>query len=310
MKELPRKKYYLVRATAKNEDQTIDQNNGLEARISREENRTILSVGLAEIPPLFIKVFLQDQISHMGITIRTMEDHMINAQINHPRETIEMDLGMEFSTFRMETGEILETFLVIHQLKRETFHRIVQTASQEVISLKILLSADLTINLRLVLHPKNKNFNKTIFRRLLTRLAQPQLTIQLDIIRPLSVKLLRTPNSKTDKSRISRLSLNILYFATGDTQKHSGLEIEFMLDTGASCSIINYRIFWEKCQLQHPITIQKSTKVTKTYSGQTVPMIGYATITFSYDPDGQFIFLLTVWITEMRTQNLLGLDFY
>ena len=123
------------------------------------------------------------------------------------------------------------------------------------------------------------------------------------------VKLLRSPNSNNDKSRNSRLSLNIFYFATGDTQKDSGLEIEFMLDTGASCSIINYRTFWEICQLQYPITIQKSTKVTKTYSGQTVPMIGYATITFSYDPDGQFIFPLTVWITEMRTQNLLGMDF-
>ena len=82
-----------------------------------------------------------------------------------------------------------------------------------------------------------------------------------------------------------------------------------MLDTGASCSIINYRKFWEICQLEHPITIQKCTKVTKTYSGQTSPMIGFATITFSYDPDGQFIFPLTVWITEMRTHNLLGMDF-
>ena len=82
-----------------------------------------------------------------------------------------------------------------------------------------------------------------------------------------------------------------------------------MLDTGASCSIINYRTFWEICQLQHPITIQKSTKVTKTYSGPAVPMIGYATITFSYDPDAQFIFPLTVWITQMKTQNLFGMDF-
>ena len=112
-----------------------------------------------------------------------------------------------------------------------------------------------------------------------------------------------------DSSRNSRLSLNIFYFATGDTQKDCGSEIEFMLDTGASCSIVKYRIFWEICQLQHPITIQRSTKVTKTYSGQTVPMIGYATINFSYDPDGQFIFPLTVWITEMRTQNLLCMDF-
>ena len=132
------------------------------------------------------------------------------------------------------------------------------------------------------------------------------------------VKLLRSPNSNTDKSRNSRLSLNIFYFATGDTQNDSGLEIEFMVDTGASCSIIIYRTLWEMCQLQHPIAIQKSTKVTKysgqteyksKYSGQTVPKIGCATITFSYDPDGQFIFPLTVWITEMRTQNLLGMDF-
>ena len=82
-----------------------------------------------------------------------------------------------------------------------------------------------------------------------------------------------------------------------------------MLDTGASCSIINYRTFWEICQLQHPITLQKSTKLTKTYSGQTVPMVGYASITFCYDPDGHFVFPLTVWVTEMKTQNLLGMDF-
>ena len=38
-------------------------------------------------------------------------------------------------------------------------------------------------------------------------------------------------------------------------------------------------------------------------------MVGYANITFCYDPDGQFVFPLTVWVTEMKTQNLLGMDF-
>ena len=38
-------------------------------------------------------------------------------------------------------------------------------------------------------------------------------------------------------------------------------------------------------------------------------MIGYATVTFSYDPDGEFIFPLTVWTTEMRTQNFRLMDF-
>ena len=54
---------------------------------------------------------------------------------------------------------------------------------------------------------------------------------------------------------------------------------------------------------------KKSTTQTKTYSGQFVPMIGFATLTSSYDPDGQSSFPLTFWITELKTQNLLGMDF-
>ena len=123
------------------------------------------------------------------------------------------------------------------------------------------------------------------------------------------LKLLRSPSSTIDQSKNSRLSFNFFYFATGDTQKDSGLEIEFMLDTGASSSIKNYRTFWEICQTQHPIMIKRSTTQTRTYSGQVVPMIGFATVTCSYDPDGQFSFPLTVWITEMKTHHLLGMDF-
>ena len=119
---------------------------------------------------------------------------------------------------------------------------------------------------------------------------------------------MRSPKSDSNGSRSLRLSFNIFYFATGDAQKHSGLEIEFMLGTGASCSIINYRTFWEISQFHHPIVVHRSNKVTKTYSGQVVPMIGYATIEFSYDANGEYTFPLTVWITKMRTQNLLGMD--
>ena len=38
-------------------------------------------------------------------------------------------------------------------------------------------------------------------------------------------------------------------------------------------------------------------------------MMSYATIEFSYDPIGEYSFPLTVGITEMRTQNLHGMDF-
>ena len=57
----------------------MDQNNGLEARISKEETRTILTMGLKEIPPTLIRTFPPDQTSQMGITVRIRDDHMINA---------------------------------------------------------------------------------------------------------------------------------------------------------------------------------------------------------------------------------------
>ena len=122
-------------------------------------------------------------------------------------------------------------------------------------------------------------------------------------------KLLRFPSSITNQSKNPKLSFNFFYFATGDTQKDSGLEIEIMVDTGASSSIINYRSFSEICQTQHPITVKRSTTQTRTYCGQIVPMIGFATLTFSYDPDEQLSFSLTVWITEMKTHNFLSMDF-
>ena len=114
---------------------------------------------------------------------------------------------------------------------------------------------------------------------------------------------MRSPSSATDQSKNSRLSFNFFYFATGDTQKDSGLEIEFMLDTGASSSIINYRNFWEICQTQDTITVKISTTQTKTCSGQVMPMISFATLTFSYDPYGQFSFPSTVWITKKRLRT-------
>ena len=96
-------------------------------------------------------------------------------------------------------------------------------------------------------------------------------------------KLLRSQSSTTNQSKNSRLSFNLFYFATGDTQKERKKRKEKF--------------------------VKRSTTQTKTYSGQVVPMIGFATLTFSYDPDGQFSFPLTVWIVEMKNQNLLGMEF-
>ena len=142
----------------------MDQSNGLEAKISKGENRISLTIDLGELPLLLTKISLQDQTLHLGITIRIMEDRMINAKISHSTETMEMDLETDLSTIRMGTGDTVETFLVPHRLKGENIRKTVHTAKQEMISPTILHSADLTTNLRLVSSPTNKNFPKTITR--------------------------------------------------------------------------------------------------------------------------------------------------
>ena len=111
-----------------------------------------------------MRISLPDQTTH-AVTIRIIEDHMKNTQINHSIETMEIDLELDLSTMRMETGETLEIFLVLHRLKGETSPKTIHTPNQEVTNLTILLSADLTIDLALVLRLTNKNCRKTIARR-------------------------------------------------------------------------------------------------------------------------------------------------
>ena len=76
MKELQRKKSLSLKTITKNVDQIMDRNNGLEAKISREETRTTIMMDLREIPPPLIRVSLQGQALPMGTTVETTEDHI------------------------------------------------------------------------------------------------------------------------------------------------------------------------------------------------------------------------------------------
>ena len=153
----------------------MDQNNRLEAKISEEETRTLLTTDL-EVLLLRTRTSLQDLTSHVGTIIRTMEDHMITAQINHSKETTETDLELDLSTIRMGTGETMETFLNLHRLEGETSQKMIPTVNQEVINLTNLPSTDLTIDPRLVLRLTNKNSRKTIIRLHLMWFASPKPT--------------------------------------------------------------------------------------------------------------------------------------
>ena len=81
---------------------------------------------------------------------------MINARINHIIETMEIDIGRELLSIRVETCDTMETFLGLHRLKGKTFYKIFHTGNQEVFNLRILLSAYLTTGLRLLFTLRTK----------------------------------------------------------------------------------------------------------------------------------------------------------
>ena len=156
------KKSPLPKIITKNEDQTMDRNNGLEAKIFKDETRTLTMIDSGEIPLMATKISLQDPTLLIETTVRT-----INAQISHSIETMETDLDMNLSTTRMGTGGTMGTFLVLHQIQEETSHKTIPIANQEMNNLTISHSADLTLDLQQTLHPMNRNFRKTIIRHLL-----------------------------------------------------------------------------------------------------------------------------------------------
>ena len=109
----------------------MNQNDALGTKISNEKTRTTLKIDLREIPPLLIRISIQDQTSHMGTTIRKKRDHMANAKNDHSKETMETGVEMVLSAIRSGTGETMEKFLVLHRLKGETSHKKLYTANQK-----------------------------------------------------------------------------------------------------------------------------------------------------------------------------------
>ena len=88
------KKVTFTQDYKKNEDQAMDQNNGLEAKISKEETRTLPMIDSGEVPLIASKISLHDPTLHMGTTVRMIKDHLTNAQISHLIETMETDPDM------------------------------------------------------------------------------------------------------------------------------------------------------------------------------------------------------------------------
>ena len=173
-KELPKRKSPLLKIIIKDEDQTMDQNNGLEAKIFKDETRTLTMIDSGEVHLIATKIFLRDPTLQIEPTVRTIDDHSTNVQISHLIETMETDPDMNLSTTRMGTGGTMGTFLVLHQTQGETSHKTIPIANQEMNNLTISHSADLTLDLQQTLHLINRNSRRAIIRLHLMWFASPQ----------------------------------------------------------------------------------------------------------------------------------------
>ena len=129
----------------------------------QNETRTLAMIDSGEVHLIATKISLRDPTLHIETTVRTIDDHLINAQTSHLIETMETAPEMNLSTTRMGTGGTMGTFLVLHQIQEETSHKTIPIAHQEMNNLTPSHSADLTIDLQ-TLHPMNRNFRRTKIR--------------------------------------------------------------------------------------------------------------------------------------------------
>jgi hypothetical protein len=107
------------------------------------------------------------------------------------------------------------------------------------------------------------------------------------------------------------LYLNLFQFATGDNNHNSGLEIQFLIDTGATCSLINYPTYEAILKLQpdlETITAPRALHAADTFD---LKAHGIALIKSSYDMKNKHQVYHKAWITGkgIKTQNILGMDF-
>ena len=99
-----------------------------------------------------------------------------------------------------------------------------------------------------------------------------------------SFKLIKSPNQESEDPNdippISRAGMpgqhffiEIFQYAVGDTNKNNGPSTQFLIDTGATCSIINCVTFTkiEKIQLLVVMPLEKSPLAA---NGHAMPMKG------------------------------------
>ena len=107
-----------------------------------------------------------------------------------------------------------------------------------------------------------------------------------------SFKLIKSPNQESeDPNDTPHTSgagmpgqhfIELFQYAVGDTNENNGISIQFLIDTGATCSIINCDTFAEIEKIQ-PLIVMPLENSSSAANGHAMPMKGKVVIQSLFD---------------------------
>ena len=114
----------------------------------------------------------------------------------------------------------------------------------------------------------------------------------------------------SSKSQHKQLFIDLVQFDLRDKEKNYGMEAQFLVDTGATCSLINYPTYIELAKLQNLKPVKTNVR-TCGINGDELDILGFDYIISNFDIEGKYPIRHKVWIfgpggTEY---NILGNDF-
>ena len=107
-----------------------------------------------------------------------------------------------------------------------------------------------------------------------------------------------------------RKFVDLFIHTTGDLNKNSGLEIEFLLDTGATCSVVNFNTFQAKSDIGQIFTVVQTQTRTTALNFSEIPMLGYTILPLPLDIAVKYELKEKVWITHEHTAQFWGVQFF
>ena len=104
--------------------------------------------------------------------------------------------------------------------------------------------------------------------------------------------------------------MNLYQRPVGDDKKYNGYETQFLVDTAALCSLLNFYSYENLCNVQK-LTITPTNSSTIAVNDQRLKILGCIILKSSFDIEGQYDVEHRILVSEKNVakHNILGMNF-